>query len=171
MLSGCSPVVDVEFSEVEVSRPDIVIPPVPPIGLSTVTFSFAVNSSSMGASSNPAAQESIAELNLHRLAFTARSGITDLSFIETLHAIACVPTSKSTTKSSRQVEIADYRRTEDIPAGATFDVPLPEPVDLLPLLRPTKSEPRLIVVIVNLGGALPTSEWRADALMSLSLRQ
>jgi len=38
------------------------------------------------------------------------------------------------------------------------------------LLRPTKSEPRLIVVIVNLGGSLPTSEWRTDALMSLSLR-
>ena len=67
------------------------------------------------------------------------------------------------------MEIADYARVVDLPASATFDVPIPEPVDLLPLLRPSLSEPRLILVIVNLGGELPRSEWYTDVSMSLSI--
>jgi len=60
-------------------------------------------------------------------------------------------------------------RTTDLPVGATFDVPIPEPVDLLPLLRPSSTEPNQILVIVNLGGVLPTTDWTADISMSLSI--
>jgi hypothetical protein len=153
-----------------ISRPDIPIPPALPIAASSVTFSFSLDSGTLGASANPDSQDGITAVKLHRLVFAAKGGINDLSFIQTLHALACVPINKTTTQSSRQVEIADYQRTVNTASGATFEVPLPEPVDLLPLLRPTKSEPRRIVVIVNLGGAMPTSEWKVDVLMSLSLR-
>ena len=71
--------------------------------------------------------------------------------------------------SARQVEIADYVRTAALPASATFNVPLPEPVDLLPLLRPSSTEPNRIVVIVSLGGELPTTQWTVDVSMSLSI--
>jgi hypothetical protein len=169
LLAACSPVVDARFSDIEVTRPDIAIPPAPSAALSSVTFNFSIDSSKLGASSKPAAQEGIVAVNLHRLALTAKSGITDLSFIETLHALACVPTSKSSTLSARQVEIADYRRVSQAPVGLTFEVPIPEPIDLLPLLRPTATEPRLILVIVNLGGQLPTTEWKADISMSLAI--
>jgi hypothetical protein len=172
LFAGCSPVVEAEFSRIEVSRPGISIPPAPTASLSSVTFSFALDSTNLGASWNPDAQDNITEVKLHRLAFTAKSGITDVSFIRTLHAMACVPITKNTTVSSRQVEIADYEHTGQTPSppSDTFDVPLPEPVDLLPLLHPAKNEPKRILVIVNLGGSLPTSEWWADVAMSLSVR-
>jgi len=85
------------------------------------------------------------------------------------HALACVPISKTSTLSSRQVEIADYERRETSPVGAIFSVPLPEPVDLLPLLRPSELELRRIVVQFNVGGQLPTTVWTTDITMSLSV--
>ena len=168
-FAACSPVVDAHFSDIEVTRPDIAIPPAPSAAHSSVTFNFSIDSARLGASSKPAVQDGIVAVNLHRLALRAKSGITELSFIETLHALACVPISKSSTLSARQVEIADYRRLSEAPVGTTFEVPIPEPIDLLPLLRPTATEPRLILVIVNLGGDLPATEWKADVSMSLGI--
>lgn len=169
LLVGCAPIVDAQFSDIEVTRPDIKVPAAPVASTSSVPFSFSLNSTTLGASANPDTQDGIVSVKLHRLNLTAKSGISDLSFIETLHALACVPISKSSTLSARQVEIADYVRVVDAPVGASFDVPIPEPVDLLPLLRPSLSEPRLILVIVNLGGKLPTSDWKADVSMALSI--
>jgi hypothetical protein len=168
-LAACAPIVEAQFPDVEVTRPDISIPPAPTAALSSVTFSFSLDSSKLGASSKPTAQEGIVSVKLHRLALTAKTGILDLSFIQTLHALACVPTSKTSTLSARQVEIADYARVSQTATGATFEVPILEPVDLLPLLRPTAGEPRSILVIVNLGGELPTTEWKADISMSLAI--
>jgi hypothetical protein len=174
VCAGCSPVVDAEFSRIEVSRPDIQIPGVPSAQVTSVTFNFSIDSSGLGASYKPDSQDNITEVKLHRLAFTAKSGISDVSFIQSLHALACVPTSKTSSQSSRQVEIADYARDSSrqdaAPPAPTFEVPLPEPVNLLPLLRTSQSEPKRILVIVNLGGTLPTVDWKADVAMSLSVK-
>jgi hypothetical protein len=169
LFGACAPAVDATFADIEVSRPNISIPPAPTSAPASVTFSFSMSSSQLGATANPQAQDNIRSVKLHRLAFTATSGVSELSFIKTLHALACVPISTSSTLSSKQVEIADYVRTSEKPVGATFEVPIPEPVDLLPLLRPSRSEPRWIVVIVNLGGQMPTVDWKAEAELSLSL--
>jgi hypothetical protein len=67
------------------------------------------------------------------------------------------------------VEVADYERRGDQPVGATFSVPLPEPVNILPLLQPSSSDQRKIVVVVNLGGQLPNQSWTTDISMSLSV--
>jgi hypothetical protein len=168
-LAGCSPVVDAKFSDVVVTRPDISIPAAPTAGLTSVTFSFSMDSSKLGASSNPAAQNQIASAKLHEISLTAKGGITDLSFIKTLHTIAYVPLRGSGATSENQVEIADYERSGTQPVGAVLTVPPPEPVDLLPLLRPTSTEQTKIVVVVNLGGELPMSAWKADVSMSLSI--
>jgi hypothetical protein len=169
VLGGCSPAVDAEFSDIEVTRPDIQIPRAPAGLHSSVTFSFVLQSGALGASTNPASQSRIIAAELHRLAFTAKGGITDLSFIESLHALACVPVSTNSLQSSRQVEIADYIRQGEPTPSPAFEVPISEPVDLLPLLRPDKGEPRRILVIVDLGGALPTTDWQTDVTMSLSV--
>ena len=116
LLAGCSPIVDGEFSDIEVTRPDITIPAVTTATQPAVTFSFSIDSTPLGANANPEAQDGIVSVKLHRLALTAKSGVTDLSFIETLHALACVPISKTSTLSSRQVELADYEREFDLPA-------------------------------------------------------
>jgi hypothetical protein len=171
-LVGCAPIVEAEFDRIEVSRPDILIPGAPSASVSSVTFSFTFESGSLGATWKPDSQDNITEVNLNRLAFTAKSGLSDVSFIATLHALACVPINSTSTLSSRQVEIADYVRQPSTasPPSTTFEVPLPEPVNLLPLLRPVKSEPKKILLIVNLGGPLPTTDWRADVDMSLSVK-
>ncbi len=169
-LAGCTPIVDAKFSDVEVLRPDIVVPAAGPAGSMSVPFSFAFDSSKLGSSSSPAFQEQVAEVNLNKLTLTAKSGIANLSFIETLHVVAYVPTNTvDAFPSDRQVEIADFQRRGTAPSGAVFSVPLPEPVDMLPLLRPDKTQQRKIVVTFNLGGQLPNTSWTTDITMSLSV--
>jgi hypothetical protein len=170
VFAGCSPIVDAEFSDIEVTRPDIQIPAAPAGLRSSVTFSFVVQSSALGASTKPDVQDRILAAELRRLVLVAKDGIGDLSFIQSLHALACVPVSTSSLRSSRQVEIADYLRQGDTAPSPRFEVPIPDPVDILPLLRPSKSEPRRILVIVDLGGVLPTTEWHADVILSLAVR-
>jgi hypothetical protein len=167
---GCSPVVDASFSEVEVTRLDIPVPGAPANAPTTVNFQFTFASGQLGANTKPDAQSRIKAVDLYRLEIKAKSGITDLSFIQTLHAVAFVPLSKSTNIiTTRQVEIADYQRRNTTTAGKVFEVPLPEPVDLLPLLRPSSSEPAKVVVSVNLGGQMPTVNWTTDVSMALSV--
>jgi hypothetical protein len=170
LFAACAPVVEADFPSIEVVRPDIRVPPSVSGSLQQVTFSFVLDSTSLGASTNPATQSLITEVNLLRLSLRAKSGVDDLSFIKTLHAVASVPASKSSsTIASRQVEVADYVRQDEQPVGAVFEVPIPEPVDLLPLLRLSTGEPRQIVVVVNLGGEMPTTSWTTDVAMVLSV--
>jgi hypothetical protein len=171
-LVGCAPVVDASFSDIEVTRSDIPVPPAPAIGPTTVPFQFTVSSGQLGANYDPDAQSRIRALDLLQLSLTAKTGTSDLSFITSLHAVAFVPlgkTKETKDMTTRQVEIADYVRRGDAVAGPTFVVPLPEPVDLLPLLRPSKPEPPWITVSVSLGGELPTVSWTADVSMALSM--
>jgi hypothetical protein len=164
---GCSPIVDAKFDEVHVTRPDIAVPNA--VGVSSVMFTFSFDSTQLGANQNLEAQSSIASVKLNQLSFTATSGISDLSFIRTLHALAFVPLKNSNTQTARQVEIADYARHGDSQVGPTFAVPLPEPVDILPLLKPSSAELRKIFVVVNLGGQLPSRDWVTDVSMSISV--
>ncbi len=80
-----------------------------------------------------------------------------------------MPLAKTSYQSTRQVEIADYERRAEGPVGATFSVPLPEPVDILPLLQPSSADQRKIVVVVSLGGRLPSQNWTTDVSMSISV--
>jgi hypothetical protein len=169
LAGGCSPVVEARFDDIEVTRPDIPVPGAGISGLSSVMFSFSFDSTKLGANSNLQAQSAIASVKLQRLELTAKGGVTDLSFIRTLHAFAFVPLAKTNYQSTRQVEIADYERRGDEPVGATFSVPLPEPVDILPLLQPSSSDQRKIVVVVSLGGELPSQNWTTDVSMSISV--
>ena len=167
---GCSPVVDATFSDVEVTRLDIPVPGAPTGAPTNVNFQFTFASGQLGANTKPDAQSRIKAVDLHRLVIKAKSGITDLSFIQTLHAVAFVPLSKTTNIiTTRQVEIADFQRRDATTVGKEFEVPLPEPVDLLPLLRPSSTEPAKVVVSVNLGGQMPTVNWTTDVSMVLSL--
>ena len=167
--AACSPIVDASFSDIEVTRPDISVPGAPIAGMSSVTFSFSFDSTKLGANANLAAQSQLEAVKLKRLELTAKGAVTDLSFIQTLHAFAFVPLSKTTSQSTHQVEIADYVRRGSSPVGPTFSVPLPEPVDILPLLQPTTADQRKIVVVVDLGGQLPTQGWTTDVSMSISV--
>lgn len=170
LLFGCSPVVDASFSDVEVTRSDIPVPGAPSSSPTNVPFSFTVSSGQLGANTDLNAQSRIRSMNLHQLSLTAKSGISDLSFVSKLHAVAFVPLSKTeTSQTTRMVEIADYERITDTPVGRTLEIPLPEPVDLVPLLRPSKPEPAKIVVSVNLSGQLPTVDWTTDVSMVLSM--
>jgi hypothetical protein len=169
LVAGCAPIVEADFSDIEVTRPDIPVPATGASGPSSVMFTFSFDSTKLGANSNLEAQSRIVAVKLHKLDLIAKGGVADLSFIRTLHAFAFVPLAKTTSQSTRQVEIADYVRRGDEPLGASFSVPLPEPVDILPLLQPSSSEQRKIVVVVNLGGQLPNQNWTTDISMSISV--
>jgi hypothetical protein len=168
--AACSPIVDVKFDEVQVTGPDVSIPAAS--GLSSLTFTFNFDSSHLGANPKPEAQSSLVSVELNQLSLVAKSGVSDLSFIRELRATALVPLKISTsqdTKTVRQVEIADYVRRGDGHVGSTFIVPLPEPVDLLPLLQPSSAEQSRIVLVVNLAGELPNQSWVTNVLMAISV--
>jgi len=169
---GCAPLVEADFSDVEVTRPDVPVPAAPISAPSSVTFTFSFDSTKLGANPSLAAQSQVAEVKLHRLDLTAKGGVVDWSFIQTFHALAFVPMRNvsSPTATVRQVEIADYVRNGAVLSGTTFSVPLPEPVDLLPLVRPRSSEYRKIIVVANLGGQMPAVDWTVDVLMSISVK-
>jgi hypothetical protein len=42
-------------------------------------------------------------------------------------------------------------------------------VDILPLLQPSSLDQRKIVVVVSLGGQLPSQGWTTDVSMSISV--
>jgi hypothetical protein len=168
--AACSPIVDAKFDEVQVTGPDVSVPPA--AGLSSVTFTFTFDSSQLGANQSLEAQSGLVSVKLNQLSLTAKSGVSDLSFIRELRATALVPLKSSTsqdTKTVRQVEIADYVRRSDGQVGATFLVPLPEPVDILPLLKPSSTEWRRIVLVVNLAGQLPNQSWVTNVSMAVSV--
>jgi hypothetical protein len=172
LAAGCAPVVDAKFSDIEVTRPDIPIPPAGPGGTSSLPVTFSFDSTFLGANSNLEAQSQIVAVDMNKLSLTAKTGVTDLSFIRTLHALAYVPLKNSyllSGQSSRQVEIADYERRSDTEVGPTFSVPLPEPVDILSLMQPSSLDQRKIVVVVSLGGQLPNQNWTIDVSMSISV--
>jgi hypothetical protein len=166
-LGGCTPIVDARFSDIEITRPDISVPGAPTLGPMSVAFSFTFDSRKLGASTEPEVQQQVAAVQLEKLTLLAKSGISDLSFIQNLHIVAYVPTKAGSLPSERQVEIADYQRRESSPTGASFSVPLPEPVDLLSLLRPSDLEQPKIVVLFSLGGKLPPKSWTTDISMSM----
>ena len=165
-MAGCTPLVTADFPDIVVTLPGIQVPP--PSSPSAAAFTFSFNSAKLGANTNLQAQSQIVAVKLHSLVLTATGGVSDLSFIRTLHALAFVPLRNSST-TMRQVEIADYVRSGDTPVGSTLTVPLPEPVDLLPLMRPSKSEQSKIEVVVNLGGQMPSVVWQVDVSMSISV--
>jgi hypothetical protein len=169
LAAGCAPIVDAKFSDIEVIRPDIPVPPAGTGSTLSVQFNFSFDSTYLGANSNLEAQNQIVSVKLHKLLLTAKTGVTDLSFIQTLHAFAFVPLKNSFSESTRQVEIADYERRDETEVGPTFSVPLPEPVDILPLLQPSSSDQRRIMVVVSLGGQLPGQAWTTDISMAISV--
>ena len=168
--AACSPIVDVKFDEVQVIGPDVSVPPAS--GLSSVTFTFYFDSSHLGANQSLDAQSNLVSVKLNQLSLEAKSGVSDLSFIRELRATALVPLKSSTsedTKTDRQVEIADYARRGDGQVGPTFLVPLPEPVDILPLLKPSSTEQHRIVLVVSLAGQLPNQSWVTNVSMAVSV--
>lgn len=180
LLVGCEPLVDADFPDIEVTRPNVPVLPDSASGPASLTFVFGFDSGKLGANNAGTnaglqAQGQIAEVKLHRLDLTAKGGVTDWSFLRTLRALAFVPLKTSSTQLSktatmRQVEIADFARSGNAALGATFSVPLPEPVDLLPLVRPSYSEQHVIDVVVNLGGQPPSASWTVDVVMSISVK-
>jgi hypothetical protein len=168
--AGCSPIVDAKFDEVQVVGADYSIPPAS--GLSSVLLRFNFDSSRLGANQNLEAQSNLVSVKLNQLSLVAKSGVSDLSFIRELRATALVPLKSSTsedTKTVRQVEIADYVRRGDGQVGPTFLVPLPEPVDILPLLKPSSTEQSRIVLVVNLAGLMPNQSWVTNVSMAVSV--
>jgi hypothetical protein len=171
LSAACSPIVDAKFDEVQVLGPDVSIPPA--AGLTTFTFTFNFDSSHLGANNKSLeAQSNLVSVKLNQLSLVAKSGVSDLSFIRELRATALVPLKTSTsqdTRTVRQVEIADYVRRGDGQVGPTFLVPLPEPVDILPLLQPSSTEQSRIVLVVNLVGQLPNQNWVTNVSMAISV--
>jgi hypothetical protein len=174
-LASCSPVVEANFEDIQVTRPDIPVPPATAGAFSMVTFQFTLDSGRLGANTNPEAQDQIKEVLLHGLSLTAKSGISDLSFVRSLRIFAYVPlrttsSSEPVRASRREVEIADYERRSDTPVGPTLTVPLSEDVDLSDLVKPDSTQQTKIVVVTNLGGQLPTVSWKVDVTMALTFR-
>lgn len=172
---GCSPSIEAELPEVEITYPNLEAPaytgvldlPVEP----QITLSFEVDSRKIGASSLPQNQQKLQAASIYEVTLTATSGVSDLSFIRKLQIVAELPASAQDPNApTSKVEVGNYERQAGASVGPVFRFPLPTPVDILPLLRPAKSDQRKIKVTITAGGTLPNVVWKADVVMRLSAR-
>ena len=169
LVFGCSPSVQIDAPNIEVTQPNLPFPAAPAGAPpnTTVTGSFSLSSNKLGAAAGPdaGAAKKIGRLDLVRLAFVANSGIEDFSFLTHLTVTATNPDSLRIVacRNRPTVPILDY----DVPpeTGATLPIPLSSPVDLRTLWEcPSLS------VTVKATGNPPQFEWSMDVVFSLSLR-
>jgi hypothetical protein len=167
---GCTPWVEVDAPDIEVTQPKLFFLGVP-AGTPSVTTaqgSFILRSSRLGAAGSPdaGAFKRIQRLDLIRLAFKASTGIADFSFLTHLSVEATNPTYDSTPPACRDrpvVQILNY----DVPPdpGAVLQIPMVNPVDLLPLWGCPS-----LYVTVEASGQPPVVDWTMDVVFSLSLK-
>jgi hypothetical protein len=173
LLVACAPSIDAEFPEVEVTYPNLQAPayiPIPNVPTDPqITLSFELDSRNIGASALPVNQNRFQSAVIYQVTLTATSGVSDLSFIRKLQIVAELPASnQAPTAPTPKIEIGNYERQGEAPIGPVFNFPLPVPVDILPLLRPSQSDQRKIIVTIIAGGTLPNVGWTADVVMRLS---
>jgi hypothetical protein len=150
-LCGCALSAEGEIPDVEVTRHGVMVPGVPleaRIGDPVV---------SVPVSFDPRDQISLEEqayrsVKVSRVTFTMTSANADLSFVRTLHMTVHGVT------ATAPIELIRYQRSDGgPPVGATLDIPLSPPVEILPAWQHPPC-----VLLLEVQGALPEDAWRVD---------
>jgi hypothetical protein len=168
LVLGCAPLVTIDAPDIEVTQPmkfPAAQPDAPPN--TEVTGSYNLSSNKLGAAGGPdaGASKRIQRLDLIRLAFLAKTGIQDFTFLTHLKVTAGYPPLGHVVACHDLAEVTILDKDVPPGAGAVLPMPLPEPVDL----RSLWTCPSLLVTVVATGNP-PDVDWSMDVVFSLSVR-
>jgi len=169
-FSGCTPLVEIDAPDIEVTQPNLQFPAAPAGATSgtTVKGSFVLRNARLGASSSPDAgsYKKIKRLDLTRLVFKTNTGVVDFAFLDHLTVEATNAACYSAPTADRPVvQVLDYEVSHQPEIGAELPIPLSPPVDMLPLWGRTS-----LCVTVEATGNPPKVDWSIDVVFSLSIK-
>ena len=170
LVCGCAPSVEIDAPDIEITQPNLQFPAAPAgVGAGTsVTAAFRFTTNKLGATNNPdaGALKNIERLQITRVVLKANTGIADFSFLDRLTVVAA--NTSYTTESSPgrpAIQVVDYQAPSEVAIGPVLQLPLPAPVDMLPLWGHTS-----LYLTVTATGNLPNVDWSMDVVFSLSLK-
>ena len=165
---GCAPSVEIDAPDIEITQPNLQFPAVPAGAGTQAVGLIRLNTSRLGAASNPDAGslKNLKRLQVTKVVLNANTGIEDFSFLDYLTVDAA--NLGFTTQSSPDrpvIQVVDYQAPSNVPIGAVLQLPLSPPVDMLPLWGHT-----WLYLTVTATGDLPKVAWSIDVVFSLSLK-
>lgn len=170
LLLGCTPSVEIDAPDIEITQPNLQFPAAPArAGAGTsVQGQFRFTTNKLGAANSPDAGslKQIERLSITRVILKADTGIQDFGFLDHLTVVAA--NNYYATQSSPDwpvIQILDYQASPDVQTGAELQLPLDTPVNMLPLWGHTS-----LYVTVTATGDPPAFPWSVDVVFSLSLR-
>jgi hypothetical protein len=148
LSAGCALEVEGELRDVEVTQHDLLVPAAPieaddhpPV----VMVQYAQSPPRLGLP-----QDALTEVRVLGLAVTVKSGVADLSFINTARVTL-------QTDDGSPIEIGSYERIDNAEIGPTLLLLPYPPTDVTEAWRAPQ-----LVLTVQVGGQLPTVSWTAD---------
>jgi len=170
LLLGCTPSVEIDAPDIEITQPNLQFPAAPArAGAGTsVQGQFRFTTNKLGAANSPDAGslKQIERLSITRVILKADTGIQDFGFLDHLTVVAA--NNYYATQSSPDwpvIQILDYQASPGVQTGAELQLPLDTPVNMLPLWGHTS-----LYVTVTASGDPPTFPWSVDVVFSLSLK-
>lgn len=158
LTSGCALSVEADLPDVEITQPDVQVPAVPAeaqLNDTSVAVPFVLSVHDR----LRLRRDSYHEVRVREVRLTARTGVTDLSFLRALRITVAGGEPGQTTTAP--VEIARY--DGNAPASPTLVLPRNPPADVT---APFRADTQL--VIIELAGTLPPRAWSADISVRLS---
>jgi hypothetical protein len=152
--AGCALSVEADVPDVEVAQRDVVFQGVPPVGGdAAMTKSY---SQKHGKIDLPAGLDS--QVRTLSVTLTAKSGVTDLSFIHALRV-----TMAADGGGAAPIELGSYEASPGAAVGPELRLTTLNPVNVLDAWK-TESA----TFTIEVAGALPTTDWTADVTAHFS---
>ncbi len=166
---GCTPSMEIDAPEVDVTQPDLQFFGIP-AGVSSggsVMGYFKFSAAKLGATTPDAGTlKNVKRLQVTRVVLLAKTGIEDFSFLDHL-TVDAANLGYATQSSPGQpvIRIVDYQASPGVPTGPKLEMPLSPPVDMLPLWVHT-----WLYLTVTATGYPPSIDWSVDVEFSLSVK-
>ena len=166
---GCTPAMEIDAPEVDVTEPDLQFLGVPAgVGSgASATGYFKFGTKQLGATFPDAGTvQNVERLQVTRVVLMAKTGIDDFSFLDHL-TVDAANLGYATQSSPGQpvIRIVDYQGSPGVLTGPKLQIPVSPPVDMLPLWVH-----QWLYLTVTATGDPPSIDWSVDVEFSLSLK-
>jgi hypothetical protein len=163
LASGCTLFAEGDIPDVELVQNDLLFPAAP-LGSQgmevALSVPFKLRPGRIGI-----ARDAFSAVRVLSVAITAKSGVTDLTFLHTARITLASfdPFDAGGTLQQGPVEIARYSRIDGAEVGPSVKVESEPPTDVTDIWRTAPT----VVFVAEITGQLPTVAWTADISIRL----
>jgi hypothetical protein len=163
LATGCTLFAEGDIPDVELVQNDLLFPAAPAgaAGMEVaLSVPFKLRPGRIGI-----ARDAFSAVRVLSVAITAKSGVTDLTFLHTARiTLASVdPFDAGETLQQGPIEIARYARLDGAEVGPSVRVDSEPPTDVTDIWRTAPT----VVFVAEITGELPTVQWTADISIRL----